>query len=136
MNDTLVIGKSVQQDKNDEFCRNLVAIVPVQMTEAWMIADKEVLKEELGTQKNNQELGLTFPLKQVEKIADPKSKIQEIIRIAFKDLPTRRRRRIQISSLYSPLGQQVSLDILEQLPSYLKFKESLTNALIELNYIK
>jgi len=34
--------------------------------------------------------------------------------------------------IYLPLGQQVSLDILEQLPSYLKFKESLTNVLIEL----
>jgi hypothetical protein len=124
--------KSVQQDENEEFCKNLVAIVPVQMTEAWMVADKEALKEELGTQKNNQELGLTFPLKQVEKIADPKSKIQEIIRIA---LPARRR-KLQISSLYSPLGQQVSLDILEQLPSYLKFKKNLTNALIKLNYIK
>jgi len=127
---------SVQQDKSGTLCKNLIAIVPVQMTEAWMLADKEVLKEELGTHKNNQELGLTFPLKQVEKIADPKSKIQEIIKIAFKDLPTRRKRKIQIGSLYLPLGQQVSLDILEQLPSYLKFKENLTNALIRLDYIK
>lgn len=61
--------------------------------------------------------------------------VQEIIRIAFKDLPARKR-KVQISSLYSPLGQQVRLDILEQLPSYLKFKTNLTNALIKLNYIK
>jgi len=127
--------QSVQSDKTEAFCKNLVAIVPVQMTEAWMLADKQTLKEELGTQKTFSELGLTFPLKQVEKIADPKSKIQEIIRIAFKDLPARRR-RVNIGSLYSPLGQQVNLGILEQLPSYLKFTENLTNALIELNYIK
>ncbi|WP_069471370.1 DUF4276 family protein [Candidatus Marithrix sp. Canyon 246] len=119
----------------EEFCKDLLAIVPVQMTEAWMLADKEALKEELGTQKNNQKLGLSFPLKQVEKIADPKSKIQEIIRIAFKDLPTNKR-RVQISSLYSPLGQQVRLDILEKLPSYIKFKTNLTNTLIKLNYIR
>jgi hypothetical protein len=110
----------VQQDKTEALCKNLVAIVPVQMTEAWMLADKNAFKEELGTPKNNQELGLMFPLKQVEKIANPKLKIKEMIRIAFKDLPTRRR-RVQISSLYSPLGQKVSLDILEQLPSYLRF---------------
>jgi hypothetical protein len=128
--------ESVQLDKTEEeFCKDLLAIVPVQMTEAWMLADKEALKEELGTQKNNRELGLSFPLKQVEKIANPKSKIQEIIRIAFKDLPIHKR-RIQISSLYSPLGQQVSLDILEKLPSYLKFKTNLTNILIKLNYIR
>ncbi len=126
--------ESVKLDKTEEFCKDLVAIVPVQMTEAWMLADKETLKEELGTQKNNRELGLNFPLKQLEKIADPKSKIQEIMRIAFKDLPTRKR-RMQISSLYSPLGQQVSLEILEQLPSYLKFKADLTNVLIKLNFI-
>ncbi len=126
--------ESVKLDKTEEFCKDLVAIVPIQMTEAWMLADKETLKEELGTQKNNRELGLNFPLKQLEKIADPKSKIQEIMRIAFKDLPTRKR-RMQISSLYSPLGQQVSLEILEQLPSYLKFKADLTNVLIKLNFI-
>jgi fructose/tagatose bisphosphate aldolase len=126
--------ESVKLDQTEEFCKDLVAIVPVQMTEAWMLADKETLKEELGTQKNNRELGLNFPLKQLEKIADPKSKIQEIMRIAFKDLPTRKR-RMQISSLYSPLGQQVRLDILEQLPSYLKFKADLTNVLIKLNFI-
>lgn len=100
-----------------------------------MLADKDALKEELRTDKNFKELKLTFPLKQVEKIADPKAKIQQIITIAFQDL-SNRRRMVNIGSLYSPLGQKINLDILEQLPSYYKFTENLTNALIKLNYIR
>jgi hypothetical protein len=125
----------VKQADEEVLCKNLVAVIPVQMTEAWMLADKEALQEELGTDKTFQELSLTFSLKQTEKIADPKSKIQEIIRIAFKDYPTRRK-KFNIGSLYSPLGQKVNLKILEQLPSYLKFKENLANTLINMNYLR
>ncbi|OAD19298.1 hypothetical protein THIOM_005076 [Candidatus Thiomargarita nelsonii] len=120
---------------DEPLCKDLVAIIPVQMTEAWMLADISPLKEQLGSDKTREELSVMFPLKYLEKMADPKSKIHEIIRMAFKNLPARRR-KVNIGSLYSPLGQQVNLDILEQLPSYLKFKENLTEALIRLNYLR
>ncbi len=44
--------------------RNLpiVAIIPVREIESWMLADKNLLKEEIGTTKTDQELGISrFP---------------------------------------------------------------------------
>ena len=125
----------VKNTQDEALCKDVVAIIPVQMIEAWMLADIELLIKQLGSTKTRQELDLMFPLKYLEKMADPKSKINQIIRMAFKDLPARKR-RVNIGSLYSPLGQQIKLDILEQLPSYLKFKENLTEALIRLNYLR
>ncbi len=125
----------VKNTQDETLCKDVIAIIPVQMIEVWMLADIELLIKQLGSTKTRQELDLMFPLKSLEKMADPKSKINQIIRMAFKDLPARKR-RVNIGSLYSPLGQQIKLDILEQLPSYLKFKENLTEALIRLNYLR
>jgi len=126
-------GFELVKNADEPLCKNLVAVIPIQMTEAWLLADKDTFREELGTNKTFQELGLTFSLKHTEKISNPKSKIQDIMRIAFKNSP---RRRVSIGSLYSPLGQKVSLKVLEKLPSYLKFKNNLLEALIKLNFIR
>src|SRR3982751_4134188 len=31
-------------------CENIVQVIPIQTTEAWMLADKQLLKEEIGTE--------------------------------------------------------------------------------------
>ena len=114
-------------------CKNLVAIVPVRMTEAWMLADKELLKQEIGTHKNYQELGLA---RRPETIADPKEVIKNAIRIAFEDSTRRRRNRsLDISELYLKMGQQLSLEKLALLPSYVKFRDAVREAFVKLNYL-
>ena len=42
---------AVDDVQGEHLCKNLVAIVPVQMIEAWMLSDKELLKAEIGTKK-------------------------------------------------------------------------------------
>jgi hypothetical protein len=118
--------------EGSHLCKNLVAIVPVAMTEAWMLIDTALLKAEIGTDKNDAELGADrFP----ETYANPKERIESAIRIARQDLTKRRRRDLAISELYSPIGQKISLSKLENLPSYLKFKEAVRNAFKKLNYL-
>jgi hypothetical protein len=117
---------------NIEACKNLVAIVPVQMTEAWMLADKSLLKEEIGTVHTNQKLGI---YRQPEAFADPKEAIENAIRMAFQDLSQRRRRKFDISELYLPIGQKISLEKLEQLNSYRKFKQAVRDSYRALNYL-
>jgi len=134
-NERIKPGFDLVKNADEPLCKDLIAIIPVQMTEAWMLADIESLKKQLGNTKTKPELDVRFPLKSLEKMANPKSKIHEIIKITFKSLPARKR-RVNIGSLYSPLGQQVNLEFLEQLPSYLKFKKILTEALIRLNYLR
>lgn len=121
---------------NDEqerhLCKNLVAIVPVQMIEAWMLSDKELLKAEIGTGKNDEALGIH---RSPEVYANPKQAIKTAIRIAREDLTSRRRRDLTISELYLPIGQKISLTTLEGLPSYQKFKEAVRDAFRKLNYL-
>jgi len=115
-----------------EVCINLVAIVPVQMTEAWMLADKELLKHQLYTKKNDEELGIN---KNPEDFSDPKNIIESAIRIAREHLTKRRRRKLTISELYQPIGQTIKLNKLDTLPSYQKFKESVRDVFKQLNYL-
>lgn len=114
-------------------CKNLVAVVPVQMSESWTLADKQLLKEEIGTNKTDEELGIN---RSPENFANPKSAIENAIRIARQDLSKRRRSELKISELYQPIGQKIDLEILEQLPSYIKFKESVREAYRKLNYLQ
>ena len=102
------------------------------MTEAWMLADTELLKDEIGTLKSDEELGFGRP---PESLPNPKKIIKQTISKVFRDLPRRRTRPVIISELYSPIGQKVSLEKSAQLPSYQKFKEAVRGAYRKLNYM-
>lgn len=117
-----------------KICKNIVPIIPVQMTEAWMLADKQLLKDEIGVPASSDaHLGLH---RAPETIADPKAIITEAIRIAREPMVRRRRKDLTISELYQPIGQKMSLEMLDALPSYLKFKESVRSAYRKLNYLQ
>lgn len=113
-------------------CKNLVAIVPVRMTEAWMLADKDALKGEIGTIKTNVQLGLT---RLPESIANPKETINETIRLAFDHRSERSRNQVNIGDLYEPMGVTADLAKLSTLPSYQKFREAVRDAFRRLNYL-
>jgi len=96
-----------------------------------MLADIELIKEEIGTSKSNEILKITS---KPEEISDPKFKIDEIVRISFEDLH-KRRRRIELNELYQPIGAKIDLNKLQQIPSYLKFKKGVEEAFKKLNYL-
>lgn len=124
---------AVNQMQGQHICKNLVAIVPVQMSEAWMLSDKGLLQSEIGTGKSDDDLGIQkFP----EVYVNPKEVIEEAIRRARQDLTQRRRRKLTIAELYSPIGQKVNLNTLENLPSYQKFKEAVRGAFRKSNYLQ
>lgn len=119
------------ENSKQTICQVLVPVVPVQMTEAWMLADTTLFKEEIGTEKSNNELGIHHP---PEQLTNPKQAIKDAIRIALEHFP-RRRRRLNIAELYLPIGQKINLKELENVPSYVKFKESVRKALRKLNLL-
>lgn len=122
----------LNKHSDDEYCKILLPIIPVRMIEAWMLADTELLKEEVGTDKSDHDLGID---KNPESIADPKACICEMIRIATEDLP-RRRNRLTISDLYEIIGDKISLDSLKTLDSYRRFVAEVKNVYASLNYIR
>lgn len=125
-------AKKALQESTEVLCANLVPIVPVQMQEAWLLADLTELKRQIGTNKSDAELGLD---KRPETIADPKQAITDAIRIAREGLTKRRREDLKIGELYQPLGQSMSLSSLQKLPSYRKFEAHVRDAFRELKLL-
>lgn len=122
----------VMESPDDTLCKIIIAVVPVYMTESWLLVDRELLKREIGTTLTDVELGIH---RDPESIADPKQIISDAIRIARGNIVRRRRSDLTISDLYLPMGQKVSMDKLEALASYLKFQEAVRNAFRQLNYL-
>ncbi len=124
----------VENTKNT--CKNLVAIIPIQMTEAWMLADIELFLNEINTDKSCSELNLPCKVNLIEKIADPKKRIEDALVIAQSNKSKRRRHKFKISDLYTPLSQKIYQEKLEMLPSFKLFKEEARKSLINLNYLQ
>lgn len=132
-NKILPAKKKIDQKDENEYCKIITPIVPVQMIESWMLADKELLKKEIFTNKSDNELNLT---RQPEDIADPKGLIEEAIRIVRFDLAKRRRKELTINELYLPIGQKIAIEKLDTLPSFIKFKEAIREAYRTLHYMQ
>lgn len=126
------LEKLAEYKDNYNYCSVITPLIPVRMMEAWMLADLELLKEHIGTNKSNSDLGLS---RDPETIADPKAVITEAIRIATSDL-SKRRQRLNISELYGVMGGSISLVKLNRLHSYQKFVESVVETYRQLGYIR
>lgn len=128
----IIPAQTLISKQDDNYCKYIVAIVPIRMTESWMIADKDLLKNEIGVDKSDSELGIHL---NPETINNPKFVIEEIIRVSKEDETKRKRNRgLAISDLYQIIGQKVDLTELQKLSSYIKFKQSLIDKLRELNF--
>ena len=112
------------QDDNST-CKILVPVIPVRMMEAWMLADTDLLRKEIGTTKTDNELKVN---KAPETIADPKATVEEAIRIARQEKTKRKRKELKIGDLYLPIGQKISIDKLVKLPSYRQFQDDIRQA--------
>lgn len=121
----------LEQLSDEEYCKLLIPVIPVRMIEAWMLADKELLKSEIGTRKSDHELKID---KDPEAMADPKFCIEEAIRVATAGLPNRRN-RLSIADLYEILGDKISIESLERLDSYRKFVDEVRKTYQALKYL-
>ncbi|MEN0003294.1 MAG: DUF4276 family protein [Bacteroidota bacterium] len=121
----------VLNEGGEEVCRIIVPIVPITMTESWMLADEDLLKDEIGTNQSLAVLGIT---NKPEHISNPKEKLKEVIRAAFAKHKGRRK-QLNIAELYLPIGQKAKLEKLRALTSFKKFEESAREALIKMNYL-
>lgn len=122
---------AIKSDERD-LCKNLVAIVPIQMTEAWILADKELLKKELCTNKSDSELAID---KDPESFSNPKETIKNAINKAREGMTKRYRNKLKIDDLYSPLGTKIELSKLESLSSYKKFEKAVRDIFPQLTKV-
>lgn len=123
----------VLDEKNDsEFCKVIVPIIPIQMTESWMLANIDLFKEKIGA-KNIQNIDLGIH-REPESYADPKQNICDAIRLAQSGRTKRRRNNLTINDLYYEMGQSLSLDDLRRIPSFCSFEDNVKRAFSELGY--
>jgi len=117
--------QSLQNLNDYDFCKIIVAVIPIQETEAWMLADKVLLKTKIGTNMTDTDLGMN---RQPEDIARPKEEIENAIRLAMQNATRRKRRNFSIADLYLPIGQEIELSKLENLTSFRDFKQNVKSA--------
>ena len=117
-----------------EVCSQLVPVIPIRMTEAWMLADPDSFIQVIGTAASQSEMGMPKRALQVESLPNPKSELQSIMDKALNDRPRRRRRKRSITELFEPLARIIRLDRLAQVPAYEKFQRELELTLRELSF--
>lgn len=110
--------------------KHVIPAIPIQESEAWMLCDKELLRNLLETDLNYQELELTYQIKRVETIRDLKAVIQNAINIHRTQLPPRKRKRaVELPDLYERFGTEVKIEKLMQLSSFATYERDLRDVL-------
>lgn len=106
-----------------------VGVVPVRMTEAWLLADGDALRGALGFKLTDEELGVPVSPKDVESFSDPKSVFTSACR-------QHRRSRGPHPTVYLPrLGETASLEILAEVPAFRRLQDDLVEALRDLRIL-
>lgn len=117
------IRSAVQRIASDFFAgRPYVCVVPVRMTEAWLLFDETAIRQAAGNPRSTTPLGLPS-LAKVEDLPDPKAVLNEALRHAT-DKPERRLRKFRAGQAvqrlaeliqdYSPLRKATAFQTLEQ----------------------
>lgn len=122
--------QKIQEADASDRIKHIIPAIPIQESEAWMLCDKELLKDLLETDLSYQELKLTYQVKHIERIRDPKAVIQNAITIHRAQLPPRRRKRaVELPELYERFGTEVRIEKLMQLPSFATYERDLRSVL-------
>lgn len=123
---------TLEHQEEHSYCRNVVPLIPVQETEAWMLADKDFFRRTINTRKTDTELNIVG---NPESFTDPKARIKEAIRIGRAEMPRKIRESMGISDLYAPIGQGMRLDQLETLASFKDFKGNIKASIQKLGLL-
>ncbi|EJL73017.1 DUF4276 family protein [Chryseobacterium populi] len=117
---------------NEVICKEIIPIIPVQMIEAWMLADIDLFLDVISAAKNKADLKLNG---NPESFTDPKDKIKKALQIINQEKPKKRRKDLQINELYQLIGQKIEIEKLLELNSFRKFHNNLISSLNKLKFI-
>ena len=116
-----------ERDKADRAVRDsglpspVIALVPVQETEAWLLADAGVWRRLSGSDQGR----LPARPRDVERIADPKRVLAEVAP----------RRGKPVRDYFEYIARNIDLDVLAQVPAYADWVSDARNALKGLGYL-
>ncbi|WP_235184079.1 DUF4276 family protein [Hymenobacter sp. IS2118] len=134
MDERILPGKElVAKEPVASVCQLIVPLIPVHMTEAWMLADPDALLRATDTPLSAAQLHLPTAAG-AERKARPKEFLEEFIRESQAHL-SRKRDRIDLGDLYALLSDSISAVRLNALPSYQQFKADFSVALTSLGFL-
>jgi Domain of unknown function (DUF4276) len=103
----------------------LIAVIPVRMIEAWVLADAVTLCQRLNPDLPPHKLELaTDP----ESYPDAKKKLYETHALAHADRRRRQPARIEVGELYAAMGNDLTLQMLGRVDSFKQFVVDVANA--------
>jgi Domain of unknown function (DUF4276) len=108
-----------------------VAVVPVRMTEAWMLADLQALKRAFGTTMDEHEMGLAGAVAHgPDSLSDPKATLNAAFRASCG-----KRRLSPVGAYFGLLGETASIEQLRKLAAFRRMEGELRLALQTLGFI-
>ncbi len=109
-----------------------VAVVPVRMTEAWLLFDHNAIR--LAAGNPNGKSPLYLPKTAWDELPDPKSVLHEALRTAS-GLAGRRRKKFQVSAAAHLVAEYITdFSPLLGLPAFARFESDLQNAFTALQW--
>lgn len=121
---------ALEQLESLEGARGGVGVIPVRMTDTWVLADSETLCRVMGTTLPAKRLGVPASGKELEALEAPK----HVLEHAWRQVHGGRRRR-RVGSIYALAGEQARLNELRKLTAFRVFERELENALVTLHYL-
>lgn len=124
-------GKQLVENSSENVNKQLIPIIPIRMSEAWMLVDFEAFRKVTKTSLTGVALGFPARPELVETI-DAKTIFQNAVRNCQ---PGRARRPISSEQVFLPLATEIDLDELRKVPAYQQFEASLIQILQKLHLV-
>ena len=108
----------------------VVCVIPVKMTEAWLLIDEKAIREAAGNPKGRQPLNLP-KTSNTEGLSDPKETLQRLLETARGHAP-RRQQTVSITRIAELIDD---FQPLKQLPAFIALESELRQTLCVQNFI-
>ena len=121
-----------QAQPAENYCKGIVAVVPVVKVENWKLADSDALRNVIGTELTDAALGMNIGTKQLEKKSASKELLSDILRKTNQG----KRIPVDLADLDAALAKSISLNKIHRFKSFQQFVHRLKTALIRQNIIR
>lgn len=108
---------------------DFVPVIPIRMTEAWLLIDEQAIRKAAGNPRGKQSLALPSP-RQLESIPDPKDTLQKLLKQAS-NIPAR---RWQTVSNHRVAELITNFKPLEQVSAFQELRVKVKQVLEKINY--
>ena len=109
----------------------VVCVIPVKMTEAWLLIDEKAIREAAGNPKGNQSLNLPKPSK-IEKLSDPKETLKALLNLA-RGHSSRKKQKVSITRIAELIDD---FQPLKQLPAFIALEFELKQTLGDRGWLR